>query len=316
MIVPATDSAPTIRRCTHALEADLHDEDELIVVTEADDPGPAAARNAGAASAGGEVIVFVDADVVVHPGALSRIRSAFANDGALIAMFGSYDDSPEAPGAVSGFRNLLHHHVHQSAAGPAATFWAGLGAIRRDAFVAAGGFDAERFSAPSIEDVELGMRLTRAGARVVLDPELQGKHLKQWTLASMIHTDLVHRGIPWLELVLRRGAPRDVLNLGWRHRLSAAATLGAVCAIAARRPRLAAAAALLVVALNSSLYAVVWRRRGPNEAVTSVGLHAIHHLTGIAAIPAALLVHACNRLAGRTAHHPPSSERSKPPAMP
>jgi glycosyltransferase involved in cell wall biosynthesis len=316
VIVPATDGPPTIRRCIEALEAELHDGDELIVVSELDHPGPAAARNAGAARAGGDVIVFVDADVVVHPDALSRIRAAFANNRGMIAMFGSYDDSPEAPGAVSGFRNLLHHHVHQSAAGAAATFWAGLGVIRREAFEAAGGFQAERFSSPSIEDVEFGIRLTRDGARVELDPELQGTHLKRWTLAGMVYTDLVRRGIPWMELLLRRDSPRDVLNLGWRHRLTAAATLGAACAIAARRPRLAVMAGALVVALNSSFYTLVWRQRGPREAVASVGLHAIHHLTGIAAVPAGLLMHARNRFAGPAAHHPPSAERSKPPAMP
>src|ERR687894_766679 len=93
------------------------------------------------------------------PDELSRIEAAFADDPGLTALFGSYDDRPEAPGAVSGFRNLLHHHVHQGGAGPARTFWAGLGAVRRDAFVAAGGFDEGRYPVPSIEDIELGMRL-------------------------------------------------------------------------------------------------------------------------------------------------------------
>jgi glycosyltransferase involved in cell wall biosynthesis len=316
VIVPATDSPPTVRRCTQALEGDLHGEDEVIVVTEAEAPGPAAARNAGAASASGDVIVFVDADVVVHRGALGRIRSAFANDAALTAMFGSYDDSPEASGAVSGFRNLLHHHVHQSSAGPVATFWAGLGAIRRDAFLEAGGFDAERFSAPSVEDVEFGMRLTSTRARVVLDPELQGTHLKRWTLAGMVHTDLVHRGIPWIGLLLGRGVPRDVLNLGWRHRLSAAATLGALLAIALGRPRPTGIAVALMIALNRSLYALVWRRRGPREAVVGIAVHAIHHMTGIIALPAGVLVHARHRLAQSVPRHLSPAERSNPPAIP
>ncbi|MGH2993027.1 MAG: glycosyltransferase [Solirubrobacterales bacterium] len=295
VIVPATDRPATIRRSTEAIEAELDDGDELIVVTEPDGDGPAAARNTGAAIASGEVIVFVDADVVVHRGGLGRIRSAFAGDDSLVALFGSYDDSPEAPGAVSGFRNLLHHHVHQSAAGPAATFWAGLGAMRRDAFVGAGGFDAERFPAPSVEDIELGIRLARGGERVVLDRALQGTHLKAWTLAEMVHTDLVRRGIPWIGILLQPGAPRGALNLGWRHRLSAAATLLAVGAIAARRPRPAAIAALCLIALNRSLYALVWRRRGAGEAFASVGLHAIHHLTGIVAVLAGVLLYLWNR---------------------
>ncbi|MGH2992866.1 MAG: hypothetical protein ACRDL1_04945, partial [Solirubrobacterales bacterium] len=120
-----------------------------------------------------------------------------------------------------------------------------------------------------------------------------------WTLAGMVRTDLVRRGIPWTGILLQRGAPRGALNLGWRHRLGAAATLLALWAIAARRPRLAAIAALALIALNRSLYALVWRRRGPSEAVASVGLHAIHHLTGIVAVPAGVVVHVRNRHASR-----------------
>ena len=164
------------------------------------------------------------------------MRSAFAADPNLIAVFGAYDDAPEASGAVSGFRNLLHHHVHAGGAGEAVTFWAGLGAVRRDAFLAAGGFDARRYRRSSIEDIELGMRLAAGGGRLVLDPMIRGTHLKAWTLGSMISTDLVRRGIPWVELLLETregGAPRRTLNLGWRHRASATCVLAGVGATVA-----------------------------------------------------------------------------------
>src|SRR5690349_17222010 len=127
----------------------------------------------------------------------------FAGDPALVAVFGAYDDDPRHPGLTSRYRNLLHHHVHSGAAGEAETFWAGLGAIRREAFEAAGGFDAERFPQPSIEDIELGARLRRGGARIVLDPSIRGRHLKAWTPWSMVRTDLTRRGIPWTRLLLR-----------------------------------------------------------------------------------------------------------------
>jgi GT2 family glycosyltransferase len=291
VIVPATNCPDTVARSTEAIEASLRADDELIVITEPAGVGPAAARNAGAARARGEVIVFVDADVVIHAGALELIRSAFAGDPELTALFGSYDDSPEAPGAVSGFRNLLHHHVHHQGAGEATTFWAGIGAIRREAFDGSGGFDAERYPAPSVEDIELGLRLTEAGARIVLDPRVQGTHLKGWNLAGMVRTDFASRGIPWVALLLQPGAPRDTLNLGWRHRLSAAAAVFAVGAVGARRPRALVAATLALVLLNRPLYGLLWRRRGPTEAVIGVALHAIHHLTGIAAVPAGVVIH-------------------------
>jgi hypothetical protein len=290
-VVPATDAPPTLGRCVAAIEAAREAPDELLVVRRAPGPGPAHARNEGAGRASGDVFVFVDADVVVHADAFARIRACFAADPGLTAVFGSYDDRPEARGAVSGFRNLLHHHVHQASPGAATTFWAGLGAVRREAFEAAGGFDTDTPHQRAVEDVELGMRLSESGARIVLDPGLLGTHLRRWTLAGMVRTDLVNRGIPWVGLVLRsRGVPAT-LNLGPRHRASAACWLLAAAALAARRPRRALAGVLPVAVLNWRFYALLLRRRGAREAVLGFALHGVHHLAAVASVPAGVVVY-------------------------
>ena len=109
---------------------------------------PAAARNEGAREATGEVLVFVDADVAVHDDALGRIPDAFDGDTRCRALRLLRRLPPE-PDAVSGFRNLLHHHVHQQGGGDAKTFWAGLGAIRRSVFVARAGSRAVRWRTSS-----------------------------------------------------------------------------------------------------------------------------------------------------------------------
>lgn len=288
-IVPATDCPPTLQRCLTAIRAGSRPPDELFVVTEPRGTGPAAARNEGARRAQGDVLVFVDSDVVVHPDALARIEAAFARDPALAAVFGSYDDRPPEGGTVAGFRNLLHHHVHQSAAGPAATFWAGLGAVRRDVFLDGGGFDAERYLTPSIEDVELGGRLAAGGARIVLDPAILGIHLKAWSFGEMIRTDFARRGLPWVELLAEGEASKVALNLGWRHRLSAAAALFATAAAVLRHPAVAAAMLVPLLGLNRRFYMLLLRRRGPRQALIGIGLHVVHHLTAVAAVIAGVL---------------------------
>jgi lipopolysaccharide/colanic/teichoic acid biosynthesis glycosyltransferase len=295
-IVPATNSPTTLRECTEAIRVAQGSCDELIVVEHSPSVGPADARNHGASRATGDILVFVDADVVVHEDAFSRIRAAFDADPELTALFGAYDDGLDTHGQIATFRNLLHHYVHHRCAGPATTFWAGLGAVRRDAFFAVGGFDADRFDTPSVEDIELGMRLSRDGARIVLDPNVRGTHLKEWGLWEMVRTDFARRGVPWVSLLLRgRGAPPTTLNLSWGHRLSALFSLAGVGSAVSRRPLAAAGSLLGLVGLNGRFYWLLARRHGVGTAVTGIGLHLLHHLVSIAAVPAGLAAHLIGR---------------------
>lgn len=292
VVVPATDRPATLERCTAALEAGERRPDRLTLQLEPAGTGPAAARNLGAADCEADVLVFVDSDVEVHPDALARIARRFAAEPELAALFGAYDDDPAAPGLTSRYRNLLHHHVHAGAGGEAETFWAGLGAVRRDEFEAAGGFDAELFPLASVEDVELGMRLRRRGRRIVLDPRVRGRHLKAWTPLSMVRTDFGRRGVPWARLLLRERAHSTALNLGWRRRAAAASSVCLLGALLARRGRLAGAALLANLLLERDLYALLARRGGPKLLVAGVGLHQLHHLSAAASVPVALVLHA------------------------
>ena len=285
VIVPATDRPATLARCRAAIERAADTSVEVLVVDEPPDTGPAEARNLGAQRASGDVLVFIDADVEIHTDALALIRSAFERDPALTALFGLYDDAPDSAGLVSAFRNLLHHHVHLEGAGAATTFWTGVGAVRREAFLTAGGFDAERYPRPAIEDIELGMRLSAGGARIVLDPRIKGKHLKRWTLSSMVRTDFWGRGVPWVELLLEHRSGSTALNLGWRHRLSTVACVVGLAALLTGRHRAAAAAGGSLLVLNRRFYGLLEQRLGLGGALVGSGLHAVHHLTGAAAVP-------------------------------
>jgi Glycosyl transferase family 21 len=297
-VVPATDRPATLERCLAALRRGERQPDETVVQRDPAGTGPAAARNAGAARTRAEILVFVDSDVEVHADALALIARRFAGDPGLTAVFGAYDDDPAAPQLTSRFRNLLHHHVHVSSAGGAETFWAGLGAVRREAFEAVGGFDAECFPGPSIEDVELGVRLHEDGGRLLLDPDVRGRHLKSWTPLGMVRTDFSRRGVPWVRLLLRRGSGSTALNLGWRHRASAAAASLLALALVARRPRIALAALALTAGLNRGFYALLARRGGPSLLGAGVVLHLVHQLTAVAAVPVGLAAHFRERRAG------------------
>lgn len=192
-----------------------------VIPSERPRSGPAAARNEAANRANGDILVFVDADVVVAPDAFGRIARAFDEERGISALFGSYDDEPGETNFLSQYRNLLHHYVHQTSGRDASTFWAGLGAVRRDVFLENGGFDAVQFEVPSIEDIEFGARIRRAGHRILLLKDVRGKHLKRWSPWSVLRTDILCRAFPWSKLILTREGLMNDMNLKTSDRLSA-----------------------------------------------------------------------------------------------
>ena len=238
--------------------------------------GPAAARNRAAAVARGRILFFVDADVELASDALEVVSAGLSDDADPVAMFGSYDDEPAERGVVSQFRNLLHHHVHVSHPGRAFTFWSGCGAVRAAAFADIDGFD-EGYEAPSVEDIDLGMRLRQQGGEILLVPQLRCKHLKPWTLGSMTFADVVHRAVPWGRLIVGRRSMPSTLNIDWPGRISGVCSiLSAACLPAVMFVPWAACVAVAcvaaVVVLNAGFLRLCLRKQGLGFAIASLAL--------------------------------------------
>ena len=316
VIVPVYNGCTTFRDCLAGLARTDPAPDEVIVVADADTDesrmnaaefgarvivldscsGPAAARNAGAHHARGNILLFVDADVVLHQDALSEVARAFAGVPKPAAVFGSYDDEPLAKSFISQYKNLLHHYVHQGSREVASTFWAGCGAIRREVFAELGGFD-ERYRRPCIEDIELGYRLRDAGHLVLLRKTLLCKHLKVWTLTSLLKTDVLDRALPWSQLILRTGRFDNDLNLQFGSRASVLMCFGLVVSLLVTPlwpwfAAVAAALALLLLVVNRGLYRFLVRKRGSWFALRAVPMHWSYYLYGGAAFVASMMLNA------------------------
>ena len=244
--------------------------------------GPGGARNLGAQEARGEVLFFVDADVVVKPDALERVAADFIAYPEVAAVFGSYDDEPAEKNFISQYKNLFHRFVHQQARTEAETFWAGCGAIRRDVFLAVNGFDAERYPRPAIEDIELGYRMRAKGYRILLDKQLQAKHLKHWTMKSMLHADIFCRAVPWSMLIFESKGMVNDLNLQTTDRISAG-LLGLSLLLlppAVFKPQLLLVIIVLLAMipiLNHKFYRFFFQHKGLAFAILVFPLHLLYY---------------------------------------
>jgi len=251
VIVPAYNAESTLGDCLEAVRAAIGPHDELILFDDgstdntltiaeqagaqilrnrARPKGPAHARNTAAGIANREYLMFVDADVIIHADTIDLLVAEVEASGA-VAAFGSYNDRPRSQRLSSLYANLRHHFVHHHGSRDAKTFWTGIGLIDADTFRVFGGYDEVQFPHPSIEDVELGMRIVNSGKQIRLVPEAQGVHCKDWTLRCLWHTDVVRRALPWSRLVADGKATAPDLNLARNERFIAAISLAIPVAI-------------------------------------------------------------------------------------
>ena len=141
--------------------------------------GVAASRNRGLEEACGELVIFLDDDVVPRPGMLRAHFAAHARYGAGVVVLGplltpvGHTLSPWVAWEQRMLDKQYNDMVQGNWQATARQFYTGNVSLRRSALLEAGGFD------PSLrrgEDVELGYRLAQMGLRFVFEPEAAGDH--------------------------------------------------------------------------------------------------------------------------------------------
>jgi lipopolysaccharide/colanic/teichoic acid biosynthesis glycosyltransferase len=225
VIVPARDAADTILECLKALNVQSlpREQYEVIVVDDGSvdetpriaEPladrvirqerrGPAAARNAGAALARGELLAFTDADCVAAPDFLEALSGPFQH-AETVAAKGAYRTAQQ--GLVPRFVQQEYQHKYarmerRSRIDFIDTYAA---AYRRKVFQENGGFDIS-YTTASVEDQELSFRLAQKGYAMVFVPSALVFHRHDRSVAEYARRKF---GIgSWKALLLRRHPDR------------------------------------------------------------------------------------------------------------
>ncbi len=197
-IIPAFEAADVLPHCLQALSAQDAPESsyEVIVVDDGSSEsiaglvpdamtlvrhdhnrGAAAARNSGAASARGRILLFIDADLIAHEHLISATSELFEEEGR-VAATGCYDPSPANEGRFARYKALWTWHCWQRSAGASreSTHLQGaMAAVSREVFEQLGGFD-ERYRGGNVEDYEISQRLRDAGHNIAFDERIGGQH--------------------------------------------------------------------------------------------------------------------------------------------
>ncbi|HEX6678538.1 MAG TPA: glycosyltransferase family 2 protein, partial [Actinomycetes bacterium] len=185
-----------------------------------------AARTAGARAASGEVLLFVDDDVVAAPGlAAGHARHHARERGIVVLGYMPVAPPPSGRGHLVATRLYVRSYEHRCRAYAARPeeilqhLWAGNFSIRRDDYLALPP-GSPRFGAVYFGDRDLGLRCQKAGLRGRFDPSLLATHLHTRTLDAFqrecwrqgageraiheLHADVVG---PFSAEVLERGLP-------------------------------------------------------------------------------------------------------------
>lgn len=151
--------------------------------------GAAAARNAGAAEARGDVLLFIDADCEAVVDWCQQMLRPLA-DPQVCGAYGAYRSRQRAWVARLAQAEFEERYA-RLAARPSIDFFAThSAAVRRDAFEQVGGF---RTDLRGNEDVELAFRLSDRGYRLIFAPQAVVYHEHPATLRSYLQTK-VSRG--------------------------------------------------------------------------------------------------------------------------
>ncbi len=164
--------------------------------------GPAKARNHGSREAGGDILFFTDADVLLQPDTLKKIIDTFL-DKDVSALTGVLSDRIRFGNFYSQYKNLWMRYCYLRLPDTISLFYTSASAIRKEIFKKSGGFDT-RFSRPSVEDTDFGQKLADMGYGVCLKREITVEHVKQYSFFSLLKTDFF-RTADLLKMMLRKG---------------------------------------------------------------------------------------------------------------
>ncbi len=219
IVIPVYNSADTLDKLLESIESSEACEYEIIIVDDCStdnsvqvanshrakvirleqNQGPAAARNRGVELAEADVVLFLDADVVIPPHLIAHVARRFENEPELLGLNGYYQPEPLNPGFFPHYKARYINYMFQGVKETEALETA-CAAVRRQVLLDLGGFDTTYHGA-DVEDYELGYRIAQLGPMEVDHKMVVGHHFPGFIGNAR---NFFRRSAMWTELFLKR----------------------------------------------------------------------------------------------------------------
>ncbi len=233
VIIPVRNSERTLESCLRSIKRSYYKKIEVIVVDDHSSDGSIGiaqrydcmvlsaengagannARNFGAQHANGELLIFIDSDIVIARETILSVVETLEEEG-MDAVVGIYTAKHRHETFVSQYKNLWVRYSYLKSPPSIDWLFGAISGIKRRAFEKLGGFNVELLARHGHDDIELGKRFARENLNITLNMDIEVEHLKNYTLASFVKNEF-HRSAGFAELAVWTGEAAGSVKRGF-----------------------------------------------------------------------------------------------------
>ena len=208
-IVPFYNSEETLRDCLECIHSAEPSPNEVILIDDCSTDASASiaenfpfkiihndinrersiCRNIGKDAAEGDIIVFIDSDVLIDRNVFGVIRSAFEKDPSLAGLSGIPGMESTYSNFSSRFKALYMNFVLTRHSGPVEYAHGCIQAYRADPVFGKDGMEFKDYV--PIEDIQFGLALCELGEKILLTSQISFVHKRYYSLLDLVKNDFL-----------------------------------------------------------------------------------------------------------------------------